>query len=281
MAAGDKNYPNIFGMSYNSARDELILADNVNNVVFSMRVGDTAGDLRDVYRVSLSSLVYSVCYMSYSDTLLVCSGEYGLDKRLGKWLVALSRNRSEWREAHRVQTDVELVFHGHISGPLSGSRVLIGEYSSKRMELFPVEIGPRIGHVHRINVPEKYFSFSATSGSDTLVAMCYFDHSVRVHRLLGDELQELAHIQLKAPNNLLWLADRLLVADFDNHKNSLAVIELELSDTRLERRGELIAISEQIRVSSLCAVKDGLAIFDLNSRDILHYSFFSTLPLSH
>ena len=39
-------------MSYNSARDELFLADFDNGVVRAMRVRDNAGDLRDVYRAS-------------------------------------------------------------------------------------------------------------------------------------------------------------------------------------------------------------------------------------
>ena len=148
------------------------------------------------------------------------------------------------------------------------------------MELFRVESGPRIARVHRIQVPETYWWFSATSGSDTLVAMCYLDpeylykdQSVRVHRLRGDQLEELVRIQLKFPNYLLWLADRLLVADFDDENKSHAVIELKLSATRLEGRRELIATSENIYVKSLCAVNDGLAIFDYISKDILHFSF--------
>ena len=146
--------------------------------------------------------------MSVSDTLLVCSGE---------WLVALSRNGSEWREAQRVQID-EM---GYISCALSDSRVLIGQFNSKYMELFRVESGPRIARVHRIHVPEQYNWFSATCGSDTLVAMTYPDPDqlVQVHRLRGDRLEKLASIQLKCPYYLLWLADRLLVADFDDERN--------------------------------------------------------------
>ena len=213
--------------------------------------------------------------MSDSDTLLVCSREVGADGERANWLVALSRNDSEWSEAQRVQTD-EI---GRISCALSYSQVLIGEWDTTYMELFRVESGPRIARVLRIHVPEKYWWFSATCGSDTLVAMCYpktnvlpnGDNSVRVHRLRGDRLEELARIQLKDPNDLLWLADRLLVAD--SHYNSHAVIELEVSDTRLQRRRELIATSENIQVFRMCAVNDGLAIFDYNTRDILHYSF--------
>ena len=251
MAASDKTDPYITGMSYSSARDELFLADTNNNVVRAMRVRDTADDLRDVYRAphDKPSVVWSVCHMSDSDTLLVCSHEEGPDGKRIKWLVALSRNGSEWREAQRVQTDGE----GTISCALSDSRVLIG-YSSPYMymELFRVESGPRIARVHLIHVPEKYNWFSATCGSDTLVAMSYpydntfrqnGDNSVRVHRLGGDRLEELARIQLKNPQSLLWLADRLLVADYDDEKKSSSVIELEVSDTRLERRRELIATS--------------------------------------
>ena len=235
-----------------------------------MRVRDNAGDLREVYRApqDTSPYIYSVCHMSDSDTLLVCSFEKWLDKKSANWLVALSRNGSEWREAHRVQIDGE----GWISCALSDSRVLIGEWSSSYMELFRMESGPRIARLHSIHMPEEYWWFSATCGSDTLVAMSYLlrDNSVLVHRLRGDRLEELARIQLKEPQLLLWLADRLLVADFDENKNSHAVIELEVSDTRLE---QLIATSDNIYVRSLCAVNDGLEIFDNNSKNILHYSF--------
>ena len=272
IRAGE-NDPDISGMNYNSARDELFLADDNNNVVRAMRVRDNAGDLRDVYRAphGTAPLIWSVCHMSDSDTLLVCSGEDGPDRKLTHWLVALSRNGSEWREAQRVQTDGE----GWISCTLSDSRVLIGECVSSKLELFRVVSGPRIARVHRLHVPERYMWFSATCGNDTLVAMTYIDpdKSVRVHRLRGDRLEELTRIQLKRPHNSLWLADRLLVADFDDENKSNAVIELEVSNTRLERRREIIATSENISVSSWCALKDGLAIFNDKSNDILHYSF--------
>ena len=270
IRAGEKD-PKIFGMSYNSVRDELFLADLSNKVVRAMRVRDNAGDLRDVYRAphDTSPHVWSVCHMSDSDTLLVFSGEKGPDRKYAHWLVALSRNGSEWREAQRVQTDRI----GRISCALSDSRVLIG--NSTYMELFRVESGPHIARVHHIHVPEQYKWFSATCGSDTLVAMTYPtpDQSVRVHRLRGDRLEELARIQLRVPYRLLWLADQLLVADFDENKNSHAVIELEVSDTRLERRRELIAISENICIRSWSAVEDGFANFDWNSKNILYYSF--------
>ena len=130
--------------------------------------------------------------MSDSDTLLVCSRENGPDRKRANWLVALSRNGSEWREAQR-RADRR---NGTICCALSDSRVLVGECDSTYMELFRVESGPRIARVHRIHVPEKYWWFSATSGSDTLVAMSYeTDQSVRVYRLRDDRLEELARIQ--------------------------------------------------------------------------------------
>ena len=274
MAAGEKMHPGICGMSYNLARDELFLADRNNEVVRAMRVRDNAGDQRDVYRAPnyTSIRVWSVCHVSDSDTLLVCSGE-----KYANWLVALSRNGSEWREAQRVKIDRDRRKEQNdvISCALSDSRVLIGERYTTYMELFRVESGPRIARVHRIHVPEEYYWFSATCCSDTLVAMSlpFTDNSVRVHRLRGNRLEELARIQLKSPGTLLWLADRLLVADYDIENESHAVIELEVSDTRLERRRELISTSKNINVRRLFAVKDEVAIFDYNTNDILHYSF--------
>ena len=103
MAAGDKKNPIINGMSYNSERDELFLADFDNEVVRAVRVRDNAGDLRDVYR---APRVYSVCHMSDSDTLLVCAFERG-----ASWLVALSRNGSEWRMRQRWVKAYEMRWH--------------------------------------------------------------------------------------------------------------------------------------------------------------------------
>ena len=93
MAASDKKNPNIYGMSYNSARDELFLVDDSQGMVRAMRVRDNAGDLSDLYRGPRDkpAHVLSVCHMSDSDTLLVC---------LGGWkgrLVALSSYGRERR----------------------------------------------------------------------------------------------------------------------------------------------------------------------------------------
>ena len=75
-----EEHPNIRGMSYNLGRDELFLADDKNKVVRNvraMRVRDKTGDLRDAYRApyDFPTLIRSVCHMSDSDTLLVCSHE--------------------------------------------------------------------------------------------------------------------------------------------------------------------------------------------------------------
>ena len=109
MGAGDKSDPDIWGMCYNSARDELFLADYDNRVVRTIRLHDNAGDLRDVYRGTAEDstpVVYSVCHMSDSDSLLVCSREHWQNE-WAYWLVLLSREGSEWRETHRVQTAAE------------------------------------------------------------------------------------------------------------------------------------------------------------------------------
>ena len=268
IKAGERD-PNIFGMSYNSAGDELFLADFANKVV---RVHDNAGEMREVYIVQRNTLLllYNVCYLCDSDSLLVCLGE---DLK-ANWLVVLNRNGLEWREVQREQTDGK----GEICCELSDSRVLIGcggdNIHSPYMQLFNVVSGSRIARVHIIQMLEKYTWFSATCGTDTLVAMTYPnpDKSVRVLRLRGHWLEELARIRLKWPTRLLWFADRLIVSEWDDDKESHAVIELEVSDTRLERRRKLIAISEKIWVWRWCVMKDGLAIFDYKSKHIVQHS---------
>ena len=122
IRAGEK-YSLAEGMSYNSARDELFLADYANKVVRAMSWRDNADDLRDVYRAPQNTdpRIWSVCHMSDSDTLFVCSGEYWPDRKYANWLVALNRNGSEWR----VQTGG----NGWISCGLSDTRVLIGDWS--------------------------------------------------------------------------------------------------------------------------------------------------------
>ena len=141
---------------------------------------------------------------------------------------------------------------------LSDSRVLCGQWDSKYLELLRVDVavgvesGARVASVDRLDVTEQYDSFSATCGSDTLVAMSYeTDQSVRVYRLRGDRrLEPLARTQLQEPNHLLWRADRLLVAEWNEETQSHAVAEFEVSGARIERRRQLIAADERIRVAA-------------------------------
>ena len=192
----------------------------------------------------------------------------------------MKRKRSclakSWNEAHRVQLDAEQ----SECCALSDSRALVGGRNSDYLELFRVESGPRIARVHRICVNEKYERFAATSGSDTLVAMSYSDNSLRsmrVHRLCGDQMEKLACTQINAHSYrqcaILWLADRLLVGEYNEDTRSDFIAEFEVSGRRLERRRELVAASDRVELNSVCAPDNGLAIFDNCMGDLLLYSF--------
>lgn len=186
--------------------------------------------------------------------------------------MAMRRSGNKWCEAHRVLTNAPKInkYNGIISCALSDSRVLIGQWYSKYLELFRVESGPHISFLYRITITKQYTWFSAKFGSDTLVAMSYnSENLVRVHILHSDRLRELARITIQCPSKLLWLADRLLATEWKVQLHS--VIELELSGTQIKRRSELISQNEGIRVWSWCAVGDGFTVFDWNSKDILHY----------
>lgn len=264
-------------MSYNSTRDELFLADKHNRVVRAITLNEKAGHLPDVYIGSphdTSPDVYSVCHMNDLDILLVSSGETGPDRRRANWLVALRRNGTKWCEAQRVQTDGK----GLMCCALSSTGVLIGNgdyMSSKYMERFCIDSGPRIVRVNLIKVHEEYRWFSAMCSSDgvTLVAMSFYDQSVRVNQLNEDRLDELSRILLNEPNNVLWLADRLLVTEYysNNNTNSYPVVELEIRGERLERRLELITSRDRACVRSWCEVNDGLVIFDGKSVELMHW----------
>ena len=67
-------------------------------------------------------------------------------------------------------------------------------------------------------------------------------------------------------HHLLWRADRLLVAEWNEETQSHAVAEFEVSGARIERRRQLIAADERIRVFRWCAVDDGVAIADATRR---------------
>ena len=238
-----------------------------------MHLRDNAVDLLDVYKVSADNenttpIICSVCHMRDTDTLLVCSVEVSMTSS-NQWLVALSRNGSDWSEAHRVQIQGTGKLCGSFA--LSDSRVLVGEYGSMYMELFRVESGPRVAHISRIQLLEHYLDFSATSGSDTLVATCFkTDKWVRVYRLLGDRLEELSRIRFKKkePYALLWLDDRILLVATQNADSS-TIIALELVGTQLKRRHKF----NPCNVYRWCAANNGLAIVEFPSQDLLHFSF--------
>lgn len=246
--------PYISGMSYNSAGDELFFADYNNKVVRMIRLRDNSFDLCDVYKVEGFSEVWSVCHMSDSDTLLVCSQTNTDQSQYQNWLVALSRSGNIWLEKHPMQIETQdnrfspIILCALLDS--RHSRVLIGHYRSKYMELFQVERGPSIARINRIIITQMYYWFSATSGTDTLVAISYINE-VRVHRLRGDRLEVLARIKMERPSDLLLLDDRLFTE-------------------------QLFAPNHKIWVRKWCAVDGELAIFEWNSKDIL-YNFKSGL----
>ena len=241
-------------------------------------VRDNVSDFRDVYQSS-PSYPLSVCHLKDSDTLLVCERLFSSERNTD-WLVAVRRSGSEWRETHRLRLQTDFSNELMIICALSGSRVLVGQWHSEYLELLRVEVavavksGARIAPVCRLDVTAKYRYECATCASDTLVVMSFaMDQSVGLYRLRGDRcLEELAHIILNAPCELLWRADRLLVAEWNEATKSHAVDEFEVSGARIERRRQLIAANERIQLRSWCAVDGGLAITDLYSEDLLlHY----------
>lgn len=262
IAAGE-NTPKIMGMSYSSTHDELFTSDMQNKVVRALKLQDNSGSLHDVYKGSVTS----VCYMSQSDTLLLCSYERGPESKAGSWLVALKRSPAQWREEHRMKTEDPGV-SALISCELSDSRVLIGEFDSSYMELFRIESGPRIARINPVQVDVKYRRMSATCGLDTLVAISCYGPEVRLYLLCIDKLEELARTQIIEPQMILFVADRLLATE--QYDKSIAELDM---NTGLEKHFQHVAFSEGISVFRWCAVNKGLVVFDTNSRDILHYEF--------
>lgn len=273
----DYNEFTVSEMAYNARHDELFFVDDLDEarplVVMHLQP-DSSSTYRQIRHQRLHRAfdrsVFSVCHLRDSDTLLVCTGDKG-----GPALVALARTEDKqshsWREAHRYWNNKTDMIRA-----LSDSRVLIGERNSRSLDLFRIESGPRIVLLQRIQT-DKYRTFSASSGSDTLVAMTSSDKILCVHRLCGDRLEKLARIEFRAhpfrPPLLLWLADRLLIAEYNVDTSSDVVTEFALSGSRLERRRELIAASDRIEAQSLCALDNGIAIFDEKMGELLLYSF--------
>ena len=268
VRTGEK-VPRIDGMCYNSASDELFFADQNNRVVRVISLKDSNGHLRDVYKVGKhdkSPLVYNVCYLSDSDTLLVCSNEKGANNYAGYWLVALRRSGNEWHETERLQTEVQ----GLQCCAMSDSRVIIG--ADGKLELYCVQSS--IVLITRIEWTEDsgYFNLFSASGSD--VAILYSDESVRLHRLCSERLEEPARIQWKSLDvYLLWQSDLLFATEYYEDTKSHAVFELVVNGSRLERRDELLSRYDNIRVSSWCAVDNGVAIINCNTQELLHYHY--------
>lgn len=160
---------------------------------------------------------------------------------------------------------------------LSESRVLLGPCQSREMEVFGVQrdysqTDPRIAYITRIQLPEEYWWFSATplhqsTSRDTLVAVSYKAlQRVSVHRLVGDRLKELASIEFNEPVPLLWLNDRILLAQ---NADSNEIVQLEFKDNQLICRRNMSACN----VDRWCAVYNGLTIINKSTGDLLHYSF--------
>ena len=268
----------IWCMSHNSHRDELFLVECMEDYSILLRtisLHSNSGDLQDVFTITERGTkpdVRSVCHMSDSVSLLVCYTEYPRNvetvivDRAQHWLVALSRRGNEWRETPCVQTERV----GLMCCALADSRVLVGEWRSKYLEMFRVENGPRIAHVHRISVPEEYKRFTAICINEVLIAMSFEkSQTIRVHRLDCDKLVELSRIQVNQPCDVLWLADRFFVTEWNADQKSHSVLELKLRDGLLEQSRELIHNSDSINVFQWCAVNNGLAIYDDNKKELL------------
>lgn len=269
-------------MSYNSPRKELFLADISNNVVRSLIVGDhAAADLCKVFTGTEHEFVMGLCYMSESDTLLVCTHKKGpTTDQDTNWLVALNRNGGNWLETCRSMTAQV----GKICCALSGSRVLIGHDHSTYLELFRVDFVRgllQIVSVNIIRVPKLYIKFSASCDNETLLAMSYIeDDNVHVHRLRGDtlalDLESSASTQFDHPLEVLWHPDnRLFATEHFQSRRLHKVIELVFDES-----GNPYAVREHVpngtdpfEVRSWCGVGAGfLLIFDRNTRDLLYFS---------
>ena len=125
-----------------------------------------AGDKKDI-------LITRMIYNSVSDELFLADRNNGVVR-----VMRVRDNASDLRDVYRAPHDtLTYKFYNECK---YNERVLIGQPTSPYMELFRVESGPRIALVYRIHVLEVYHWFPATCGSDTLVAMTYFDQSVGV-----------------------------------------------------------------------------------------------------
>ena len=280
---GDKvyDYFDIKAMCYNSVRDELFYVDNVDYYILRSIHLHSDRRLELVNAFKGKSGVICVSYMHDSDTLLLVM-EY-------KHLVVLTRNRLyrnedkneyEWQEADRLKIidedtstpDYNNFYKEPICYVMNDSRVLFGRSQFTYMKLFCVESGSHIKFVNLFNVHEIYYNFSVSGSGHELVAVSYKD-SMRVNRLCGDRLEEISRIQF-SPSKLLWLADRLLVKEYQSSTKLNVVVELKVIGSRLERRRELLDLDyARINLHCWCPVGNELAIFDSNKQDLMLFSF--------
>ena len=283
LIRGGEKEPEIEGMSYKSARDELFF------VVGEMR--SMCGERHDKFKIRMIHLceksivprdVYTapegmyledVCHIAFSDTLLVFrsnidpnSGEYK-----SKLLVAFNRYDEEWLETHCVETT------GNKCYALGESQVLVGDY--KHLEVYSMKSGLGFEFLYRIDLSLAYSFLATKPGSDTIVATCTYDGIVRVHQLSERKLEELARIQLQAANDLIWLPERILIVwkRATNASERDAVIELEFDGELIQRRRELtIELKHQLWASLIwCAAGDGFAIADASACQLDYFSFAS------
>ena len=229
IRAGEE-FPSFWGMSYNAAHDELFFADNANKVVRALRVRDNAGDLRDAYRVRTrhQSIHYKcVPHARLGHTTRVFAG----NSRSGRECRELAGGTESHRRrvargaprAARRDTD----FRPQQFCALNDSRVLVGGARSRihvngavpRRER-PDSHCARPSHPHARSVPS-VLGDERPRRRHTRRDVIDRENAVRVCRLRGDgnQLEELARIPSANPRTLLWLADRLLVAEWDAHND--------------------------------------------------------------
>ena len=91
-------------------------------------------------------------------------------------------------------------------------------------QLFRVQISLRIEPLNRIYVPEKNKWFSATCNSDTLVAIMREGPVSARASIAQRPAGGTVGIRAMGPKKL-WLANQILVADWNNYKKSHFVIE--------------------------------------------------------
>lgn len=262
----------VTSIAFISERRELIIADNTNKVVRSLRMDAIGADaLGNVYRcASPNADLRCVCHVPETSTILV-----GADKQL----LAVQRGANLWRKSHRLK----MKWPPEILCALSGARVLCGRAYSKVMCVYRVESGGRIALVDRLRLDEEYHLFAAkSSATDTLVAIGNYSiadrsSSVVLHRLVGTHFERLTErlelrFNMLYSYGLLWLDDKLLRHD-SRGSRTIPLAELEVSGTQLVQHRELLVDSDLMEIECWCPIGYyGLALFDNCSEEVRVYS---------